>query len=348
MMKYNQLGQTDLKVSALCLGTMTFGEQNTEQEGYEQLDQALDYGVNFIDTAEMYSIPPRAATFGQTEGIIGRWFKERKNRDRVILASKVIGKADNFMPYVRGGYTRLNKRNIEWALNDSLRRLNTDFIDLYQIHWPDRNTNFFGRLEYQHQPDDSAIPIEETLSVLNELVESGKVRTIGVSNETAWGTMEYIQLSESGVGPKIVSVQNPYNLLNRSYEVALAEVSHQEDVGLLAYSPLAFGVLTGKYLANQQPENARLTLFPSYQRYSNEIAVQATTAYVNLAKEAGLSPAQMALAFVNSRSFVTATIIGATSLEQLQHNLESATVELSDDLMVAIDAIHRQWPNPCP
>ncbi|MBT4600084.1 MAG: NADP(H)-dependent aldo-keto reductase [Methylococcales bacterium] len=347
-MKYNQLGQTELRVSELCLGTMTFGEQNTEQEGHDQLDKAVDYGVNFIDTAEMYSIPPRAETFGHTETIIGRWFQQRQNRDRIILATKVIGKADDFMPYVRGGYTRLNQRNIELALNDSLMRLNTDVIDLYQIHWPDRNTNFFGRLGYQHQPDDSAAPIEETLSVLNALVASGKVRAIGVSNETAWGTMEYLQLSQGGVGPRIASIQNPYNLLNRSYEVALAEVSHRETVALLAYSPLAFGVLSGKYLANQQPDNARLTLFPSYQRYSNEMAVKATEAYVNLAEEAGLTSSQMALAFVNSRSFVAATIIGATSLEQLQQNLDSTTVDLSDDLIAAIDAIHRKWPNPCP
>lgn len=347
-MKYNQLGQTELRVSELCLGTMTFGEQNTEQEGHDQLDKAVDYGVNFIDTAEMYSIPPRAETFGHTETIIGRWFQQRQNRDRIILATKVIGKADDFMPYVRGGYTRLNQRNIELALNDSLMRLNTDVIDLYQIHWPDRNTNFFGRLGYQHQPDDSAAPIEETLSVLNALVASGKVRAIGVSNETAWGTMEYLQLSQGGVGPRIASIQNPYNLLNRSYEVALAEVSHRETVALLAYSPLAFGVLSGKYLANQQPDNARLTLFPSYQRYSNEMAVKATEAYVNLAQEAGLTPSQMALAFVNSRSFVAATIIGATSLEQLQQNLDSTTVDLSDDLIAAIDVIHRKWPNPCP
>jgi aryl-alcohol dehydrogenase-like predicted oxidoreductase len=347
-MKYNQLGQTELRVSELCLGTMTFGEQNTEQEGHDQLDKAVDYGVNFIDTAEMYSIPPRAETFGHTETIIGRWFQQRQNRDRIILATKVIGKADDFMPYVRGGYTRLNQRNIELALNDSLMRLNTDVIDLYQIHWPDRNTNFFGRLGYQHQPDDSAAPIEETLSVLNALVASGKVRAIGVSNETAWGTMEYLQLSQGGVGPRIASIQNPYNLLNRSYEVALAEVSHREAVALLAYSPLAFGVLSGKYLANQQPDNARLTLFPSYQRYSNEMAVKATEAYVNLAQEAGLAPSQMALAFVNSRSFVAATIIGATSLEQLQQNLDSTTVDLSDDLIAAIDVIHRKWPNPCP
>ncbi len=347
-MKYNQLGQTELRVSELCLGTMTFGEQNTEQQGHDQLDRALDYGINFIDTAEMYAIPPRAETFGQTETIIGRWFRARKNRDRVVLATKVIGKADDFMPYVRGGMTRLNKHNIELALNDSLMRLNTDVIDLYQIHWPDRNTNFFGRLGYQHQPDDSAASIEETLSVLNTLVASGKVRAIGVSNETAWGAMEYIRLSGEGVGPRIASIQNPYNLLNRSYEVALAEVSHQETVGLLAYSPLAFGVLSGKYLANQQPDQARLTLFPSYQRYSNTVALKATKAYVDLAKEAGLVPSQMALAYVNSRSFVAATIIGATTLAQLQENIASTEVHLSDDVIAEIDAIHQRWPNPCP
>ncbi|MGR9074345.1 MAG: aldo/keto reductase, partial [Gammaproteobacteria bacterium] len=305
-------------------------------------------GVNFIDTAEMYSIPPRAETYGSTETIIGNWLKKTGKRDRIVLATKVVGKADDWLPHIRGGKARLDKKNIESALDQSLRRLQTDYVDLYQIHWPDRNTNFFGELGYRHQPDESAVSIEETLSALNGLVESGKVRCLGVSNETPWGAMEYLRVAAQNHFPRIVSIQNPYNLLNRSFEIGLSEISHREEVGLLAYSPLAFGVLTGKYLFDS-PENARLTLFPSYTRYSSgETGKAATEAYVRLARAHGLSPAQMALAFVNSRPFLSANIIGATTLAQLRENLESAYIELSGEVLDGIEAIHREYPNPCP
>ncbi len=346
-MQYSYLGNSNIRVSKICLGTMTFGEQNTEAEGHSQLDMALDYGVNFIDTAEMYSIPPRAETYTSTETIIGNWLQKTGKRDQIVLATKVIGKADDWMPYVRGGCARLNRSNIETAINNSLKRLKTDVIDLYQMHWPDRNTNFFGQLEYQHQPDPSAATIDETLSVLKDLVQTGKVRQIGVSNETPWGVMEYLRLSEKLEAPRIVSIQNPYNLLNRSFEVGLSEFSHNEKVGLLAYSPLGFGVLSGKYL-DQQPANARLTLFSSYQRYSSGIAQKATADYVKLAQENGLSPAQMALAFVSSRPFVTANIIGATTLTQLKENIESIDINLSDDVLSGIENIHQNNTNPCP
>lgn len=346
-MQYNTLGGSGIKVSKLGLGTMTFGEQNSEAEGHAQLDMALDYGVNFIDTAEMYSIPARAETYGSTETIIGNWLRKTGKRDQVILATKVIGKADDWMPYVRDGHARLNRSNIETAINDSLQRLNTDFIDLYQIHWPDRNTNFFGRLEYQHQPDETAASIAETLSVLKDLVQTGKVRQIGVSNETPWGVMEYLRLSEKLDAPRIVSIQNPYNLLNRSFEVGLSEFAHNENIRLLAYSPLGFGVLSGKYLEGQ-PSDGRLTLFPGYQRYSTDNARLATAAYVKLARDHGLSPTQMALAFVTSRPFVGANIIGATTLEQLKENIESINLILSAEILEGIETIHQNNTNPCP
>jgi len=308
---------------------------------------ALDYGINFIDTAEMYSIPPRAETYGSTETIIGNWLQKTGKRDQVVLTSKVIGKADDWMPHVRNGRARLNRSNIETAINNSLKRLKTDVIDLYQIHWPDRNTNFFGQLEYQYQPDDSAAAIDETLSVLKDLVQTGKVRQVGVSNETPWGLMEYLRLSDKLDAPRIVSIQNPYNLLNRSFEIGLSEFSHNENIGLLAYSPLAFGVLSGKYL-EQQPANARLTLFPAYHRYSSENAQKATAAYVGLAHDNGLLPAQMALAFVTSRPFVCANIIGATTLTQLKENIESINITLSDEVLGGIEEIHQNNTNPCP
>ena len=326
---------------------MTFGKQNSEPEGHRQLDMALDYGVNFIDTAEMHSIPPRAETYGSTETIIGNWLQKTGKRQQVVLASKVIGKADDWMPYVRGGYARLNRANIETAINASLKRLQTDVIDLYQIHWPNRNTNFFGRLEYQHQPDHSATPIPETLSVLKDLVQTGKIRQIGVSNETPWGLMQYLRSSEQLEAPRIVSIQNPYNLLNRSFEVGLSEFSLNENIGLLVYSPLAFGVLSGKYITTN-PANARLTLFPGYQRYSSDNAREATASYVKLAQDFDLSPAQMALAFVNSRAFVCSNIIGATTLPQLKENLDSINLVLSEQVLLGIDRIHQKNTNPCP
>ena len=345
-MRYRQLGSSKLTVSEICLGTMTFGEQNTEAEGHSQLDMAVDYGVNFIDTAEMYPIPPRAETYGKTEEIIGRWLKKTGKRDQVILASKVIGQAD-WMPHVRNAEASLDRKNIEQAIESSLDRLQTDYLDLYQLHWPDRKTNFFGKLGYPYPRQEAPTRLEETLGVLADLVKAGKVRHIGVSNETPWGVMEYLRLSEALNLPRILTIQNPYNLLNRSYEIGLAEISYQEQVDLLAYSPLGFGVLSGKYI-DQQPKNARLSLFSAYKRYSNENGIAATEEYVKLAHKFHMSPAQMALAFVNSRPFIGANIIGATSLDQLKENLKSAEINLSDELLQEIELIHQRYSNPCP
>ena len=347
-MQYHPLGQTDLKVSHICLGTMTWGQQNTQADGFAQMDYAIDHGINFFDTAELYSIPPNAKTYGSTETIIGNWFKARGKRDQIILASKVCGPGADWIPHIRHGQTRLDRKNIEAALHASLQRLQTDYLDLYQLHWPDRNTNYFGKLGYQHDPDDQPVAIKETLGVLNDLVKAGKVRHIGVSNETPWGIMHFLQASEQHDWPRLLSVQNPYNLLNRSFEIGLAEIAMREHVGLLAYSPTGFGVLSGKYLHGQQPPGARISLWPNYSRYTNPQAVAATQAYVDLACAHALDPAQMALAYVNSRDFVTSTIIGATSMPQLISNIASAELVLSPDVLQAIEAIHTQHPNPSP
>lgn len=345
-MRYRQLGRTGLKVSEICLGTMTFGQQNSEAEGHAQLNMALEAGVNFIDTAEMYSIPPRAETFGTTERIVGSWLKKSAARGNVILASKVIGQAD-WLPHIRDGRACLNRANIEEAVEGSLRRLQTDYLDLYQIHWPDRQTNFFGKLGYTYPKQSPSTTLEETLQVFADVVSSGKVRYIGVSNETPWGVMAYLHLSDKLNLPRMVSIQNPYNLLNRSYEIGLAEITRQEQIPLLAYSPLGFGVLTGKYIG-QQPASARLSLFSSYLRYSTANGVTATAEYVKLARDYGLSATHMALAFVNSRPFVGSTIVGATTLGQLQENLDSVNIALSAELMEKIERIHQRYPNPCP
>ena len=346
-MQLRPLGNTDLSVSVICLGTMTWGEQNTEADAHEQLSFALDKGINFIDTAEMYAVPARAETAGLTEQYIGTWLKARGKRDDVILATKVVGRSDGF-GYLRPGERKLDRKNIETAIDDSLKRLQTDYVDLYQLHWPDRSTNFFGKLGYEHQPEDNSIPLEETLGVLQDLVKAGKVRHIGLSNETPWGTMRCLQLSETHKLPRVVSVQNPYNLLNRTYEIGLAEVSIREQCGLLAYSPLGFGALSGKYLDGRKPEGRRLTLFPQFKRYLTPEGIKATSRYVALARQYGLDPAQMALAYVNSRPFVTSNIIGATTMTQLKSNIESAHIELSAELLQGIDAIHSDFPNPCP
>lgn len=345
-MEYRTLGNTDIIVSKICLGTMTWGEQNSEADAHEQLDYALSQGINFIDAAEMYPVPTREETQGETERCLGTWLQARGQRDKLVIATKVTGRSDGF-PYLRGG-PRLNASHLQRAVDESLRRLQTDYIDLYQIHWPERKTNFFGQLGYQHHPDDDAIAIEETLMACEQLVRSGKVRHIGLSNETPWGVHEYLRLSEAGQGPRVVSIQNPYNLLNRTFEVGLAEMAIREQVGLLAYSPLGFGVLSGKYLKGQKPPGARLTLFERFARYTSEKATRVTAQYVDLAREHGLDPAQMALAFVNDQPFVTANIIGATSLEQLQDNIGSAELRLSDEVREAIEAIHLAQPNPCP
>jgi aryl-alcohol dehydrogenase-like predicted oxidoreductase len=347
-MIYRPLGDTDIQVSALCLGTMTFGEQNSEREAFEQLDRALDAGINFIDTAEMYSVPPRAETQGSTEAIIGRWLSSRGCRDRVVLATKVAGPGGDWLPYIRGGGNRLDRKNILAAVDDSLRRLQTDVIDLYQLHWPERQNNRFGQRDYVHQEDPAEVPLLETLQVLGGLVDAGKVRHVGVSNETPWGVMRYLQLAETHQLPRMVSIQNPYSLLNRTFEIGLAEISLREQVGLLAYSPLGFGVLSGKYLQGQQPPNARLTLFPDYQRYSSPQAQKATHDYVTLARDNRLDPAQMALAYVTSRPFVTSNIIGATTLAQLESNIASIDITLDAGVLADIEAIHERHPNPSP
>jgi len=346
-MIYKKLGNTAIDVSAICLGTMTWGEQNTQAEGHMQLDYATSHGVNFIDTAELYAIPPRAETYGRTEEIVGSWLASRCCRDKVILASKVCGPT-GWCPHIRNGRARLDRKNIFAACEASLRRLQTDYLDLYQVHWPDRKTNFFGQLGYQPEPDDDATPIEETLATLGELVASGKVRHIGISNETPWGLMQYLRLAESEGLPRIVSIQNPYSLLNRSFEVGLAEMACREKVGLLAYSPLAFGTLSGKYLDGARPARARISLFPDYTRYAKPQGQAATAAYVELARKHGLDPALMALAYVNSRPFLTSTIIGATTMQQLEDNIASIDFELSDEVLAGIEGIHTEYPNPCP
>jgi len=345
-MRYQTLGNTDLSVSKLCLGTMTWGEQNTEAQAHEQLDYALEQGINFIDTAEMYPVPPKADTQGKTEQYIGSWIKSRHSRDKVILASKAAGPGE-WLSYLRGG-PRLNKQHLQQALDNSLKRLETDYLDLYQLHWPDRNTNFFGQISYQHQDDESATPLLETLDALNDFVKAGKIRHIGVSNETPWGLMNYLQLAKEHDLPRMASIQNPYNLLNRTFEIALAEIAHREQVPLLAYSPLAFGALSGKYLKGARPENARLTLYTRFQRYTSDKAEQAIQAYVDLAQQHQLDPSQMALAFVNSRRFLGANIIGATSMEQLKSNIESISLELNEDVLAGIESIQQDITNPCP
>ena len=346
-MEYRELGNTGIDVSVICLGTMTYGEQNTEAEAFEQMDYALSAGINFFDTAELYAIPARAETYGRTEEIIGNWLHARKNRDKIILASKIAGPGEGWVDHIRGGKTRYSRAHIESALNGSLQRLKTDYLDLYQLHWPERKTNFFGQLGYDPKAD-SFTPIEETLGVLADLVQVGKIRHIGLSNETPWGVMQFLMAADKLGLPRIASIQNPYNLLNRSYEVGLAEISWREQCGLLAYSPLGFGVLSGKYLHGASPAGARLTLYPDYTRYSSPQALSATEKYVELAKAHDLHPTQMALAYVNSRHFLTSTIIGATSMEQLKINIGSIEVHLADETLDEIEAIHTQLPNPSP
>ena len=344
-MERRELGRSGIQVSAICLGTMTWGEQNTESEAHAQLDWALDAGVNFVDTAEMYAIPPRAETYGLTEAYIGSWVKTSKKRDKVVLATKVVGQAR--FSYIRGGNHCLDRRNIEEAVENSLRRLCTDYIDLYQLHWPDRSTNIFGKLGYRHIKETS-VPLEETLAVLDDLVRAGKIRMIGVSNETPWGLTRYLHLAETKAWARMQSIQNPYNLLNRSFEVGLAEIAIRERCGLLAYSPLAFGTLSGKYLDGNRPEGARLTLFAGLDRYTNPHAETATAAYVKLARAHGLDPAQMALAYVTSRPFVTSAIIGATTMAQLNSDLGSAALLLPEEVIEGIEAVHTAPPNPGP
>lgn len=347
-MQYNRLGHSDINVSRICLGTMTWGQQNTREQAFEQMDYALSQGVNFWDTAELYAIPPKAETYGKTEEIIGQWFAKTGRRQEVVLASKIVGPGE-FVSHIRGGQGRFNRQQIPQALDASLKRLQTDYLDLYQLHWPERETNYFGKLGFEAPPQpENLTPFEETLSVLTEQVKAGKIRHIGLSNETPWATMSFLQLARQNGWAEIVTVQNPYSLLNRSYEVGMAEIAYQEQVGLLAYSPLGFGVLSGKYLQGQMPSDSRLALFPGYTRYSNPQAVAATEAYANLAAEVGLTPTQLALAFVNSRPFVSANIIGATQMTQLRENIASIDVALSAETLEAIERIHAQYRIPSP
>lgn len=345
-MQHRRLGQTDLEVSALCLGTMTWGSQNTAQEGHAQMDMALDHGINFFDTAEMYAVPASPDTSFRTETIIGEWFARTGQRNKVVLATKAAGPGE-YVKHIRGG-PRFSAKSLQGAAEGSLNRLQTDVIDIYQLHWPERTTNFFGQLGYKHREGEEGIAISETVAGLKALVDTGKIRHWGLSNETPWGTMTFIHEAEKiGLAPP-VSIQNPYSLLNRSFEVGLAEIAHREQVGLLAYSPLAFGMLSGKYRNDQWPEGARLTLFKQFARYSNPQAIAATEAYCELASERGISPAQLALQFVTTRPFVTSNIIGATTLAQLEENLKSIDVPWDKDLEKALDAIHTRFPYPAP
>jgi aryl-alcohol dehydrogenase-like predicted oxidoreductase len=345
-MEHRKLGRTDLRVSALCLGTMTWGQQNTEAEGHAQMDYAVGEGINFFDTAELYPIPPREATQGRTEAIIGSWFAARKTRQKIVLATKMVGRSQS--TYFRGGQiSRLHREHIVHAVEGSLKRLRTDYIDLYQLHWPDRPIQVFGGLNYRREAD-AGIPIEETLAALGELVEQGKIRHVGISNETPWGTMSYLRAAETRGLPRIASIQNAYSLLNRSFELGLSEIAHREGVGLLAYSPLAQGYLTGKYENGALPEGSRKQLFDRLQRYETPGAAPAIAAYLKLAREHGLHPAQMALQFVTTRPFVTSTIIGATTMEQLKTDISSIHVTLAEEVLKAIDATNRVYTCPCP
>ncbi|MGB5856124.1 MAG: NADP(H)-dependent aldo-keto reductase [Oceanisphaera sp.] len=347
-MQYRPLGQTDIKVSLIGLGTMTWGEQNTEADAHAQLDMAVDHGINLIDTAEMYPIPPREHTQGDTESMIGRWLHARGKREQLIIATKAVGPSRNAVrpSYFRNGQAKLDRTNLIQAVDDSLQRLQTDYIDLYQLHWPDRSANYFGKLGLDQLEQEETVPIEETLRALEELVISGKIRHIGVSNETPWGLHQYLKLAEQANLPRIVSIQNPYNLLNRSFEVGLSEFSLREQVGLLAYSPLAFGMLTGKYQDGARPAGARLSLYSRFKRYLNPQAQKASAAYVALAQEHNLTPAQLAQAFVNTRPFVASNLIGATTLEQLKENIDSVNITLSPELRSAVEDLHQVMPNP--
>jgi len=346
-MHYHRIPHSTLEVSQLGLGTMTFGEQNSEADAHAQLDLAIRSGINFIDTAEMYPVPPRPETQGLTEQFIGSWLKQRGSRDKIILASKVAGPSRGNDASIRPDMA-LDRKNIRAALDASLKRLNTDYLDLYQLHWPQRQTNYFGKLGYQYSETTAQVTLLETLEALTEQVRAGKIRYIGVSNETAWGVMRYLQLAEKHELPRIISIQNPYSLLNRSFEVGLAEISQHEGVELLAYSSLAFGTLSGKYLNGAQPAGARNTLFSRFTRYSGEQSQQAIAEYVALARQHQIDPSQMALAYVRQQPFVASTLLGATTLEQLQTNIDSFNLTLNAEILEGIEAIHRRFTYPAP
>ena len=348
-MKYRKLGTTGLDVSVICLGTMTFGEQNTQQDGFDQMDYAFERGVNFFDTAELYAVMPRKETYGKTEEIIGNWFKEKKNRDKIILASKIASKSDG-LEWIRGGAEKLgfDKANMSAAIDASLKRLKTEYIDLYQLHWPERKIPRFGQLDYKYNPTDNWTSIEEVLYNLNELVKAGKILHVGLSNETPWGMMKFLQVSKEKNLPSMMSIQNVYSLVNRVFDIAHSEVSIAENLGLLAYSPLAGGRLSGKYIGGANPKNARYTLWPRrFSRHHTERGEIAIEKYVNLSKKYGIAPSTFANAFVNNRPFVTSNIIGATSMDQLKENIDSIDIVLSDETFLEIEDIHLANPNPC-
>jgi len=349
-MKYRKLGTTNIDVSVICLGTMTFGEQNSQIDGFQQMDYALDRGINFFDTAELYPIRPRKETYGRTEKIIGNWLKERKNRDKVIIASKIASKSTG-LEWIREGSQNLgfDKKNLNKAVNDSLIRLQTDYIDLYQLHWPERKVPLFGQLDFEHDPNDNKWnALEKVLEDLKELINAGKIRYVGLSNETPWGTMKFLEIAKQINLPRMMSIQNAYNLVNRVFDIANSEVALNEQCGLLAYSPIAGGRLSGKYMNNQHPKNARYTLWPArFSRHHTKRGEIAIEKYVKLAKKHNIAPSTFANAFVNDRPFVTSNIIGATTMDQLKENIDSIDTALSKEILEEIENIHLSDPNPC-
>jgi aryl-alcohol dehydrogenase-like predicted oxidoreductase len=346
-MEYNLLPNTNIKISKICLGTMTWGEQNTEAEAHEQLDYATNNEINFIDTAELYAVPAKATTQGKTETFIGTWLNKRKKRDDLIIASKAAGPGA-FVQHIRSG-PKFNKEHLTEALHNSLKRLQTDYIDIYQLHWPERPTNYFGALGYEHKSDDPITDFRETLSILQDFIKEGKIRHIGLSNETPWGTMQYVRIAERENLTKVITIQNPYSLINRTFEIGLSEISIREKIGLLAYSPLGGGLLSDKYLNGNKPDGARYTLWPNYFfRYSHPNTMKAIEKYAELASSNNMTLAQMALAFVNTRNFLCANIIGATSITQLKENIDSINIKLSKEVEQEIEKIHLEFPNPAP
>ena len=345
-MKFKKFGTTNLDVSLICLGTMTWGTQNTEKEAFEQMDYSVEKGINFFDTAELYSVPPNSDSYGKTEIMIGNWFEKRKNRKKIILATKVAGPGCN---WIRGGGNNFDEKTIGEAIDGSLKRLKTDYIDLYQLHWPERSTNYFGKRDYTLDSDEGEWnSFESILEALEKFIKSGKIRYIGMSNETPYGLSKYIELSKSKKLPRMMSVQNPYNLVNRTYEIGMSEISIREKCGLLVYYPLATGALSGKYRNGQMPKNSRQALFKGWERHLNPLAMKAYEEYYKLAKENNMTMAQLAQAFVNTRPFVTSNIIGATTMDQLKENINSVNIELSDDILSKINIIHNNNPNPSP